>query len=75
MPMYEDFTDNNRNRRLFSPGFERLAFQISMQKNTMANHQSFQRHTDSESVHLAFQVPLPTYLLTYINLHSLSNVN
>merc|ERR1719189_757560 len=56
MPMYEDFTDNNRNRRLFSPGFERLAFQISMQKNTMANHQSFQRHTDSESVHLAFQL-------------------
>merc|ERR1711992_46981 len=56
MPMYEDFTDNNRNRRLFSPGFERLAFQISMQKNTMSNHQSFQRHTDSESVHLAFQL-------------------
>merc|ERR1719273_524091 len=56
MPMYEDFTEKSRNRRLFSPGFERLAFQISMQKNTMANHQSFQRHTDSESVHLAFQL-------------------
>merc|ERR1711981_76214 len=56
MPMYEDFSDNRRSQRLLSGGFQRLGFQISVQKNTMTNHQAFQRHTDTESVHLAFQL-------------------
>merc|ERR1711997_572545 len=56
MPIYEDYADNRRSQRLLSGGFQRLGFQISVQKNAMTNHQAFQRHTDTETVHLAFQL-------------------
>merc|ERR1712241_225691 len=57
MPFIEDYyTGNRRSPRLLSGGFERLGFQISVQKNAMTNHQAFQRYTDTESVHLAFQL-------------------
>merc|ERR1719225_1396871 len=56
MPMYEDFTDNNRNRRLFFTWFRTLSFPNFNAKKHNVQSPILSTYTDSESVHLAFQL-------------------